>query len=275
MKKTTVSMTIAAIFVLLAGIAIAAPKELLLCLPGFPGSQAQAQPFVDKMLRHLESKLKWQPFSLKGIYIPDGNVAVEKLRKERPEIALVGPSIYASEHKALGMKVIAKIEVNGRSEEIYSVITRKDGPSALDELVGKKVEGAVIKKEKYVYNVLFDQQLKAGQLILESQKRPLRSLRNVVRNKSDAAIVDQSVVDHLSELPFANEVQSIYTTKPVPSALVVVMGDGKKQAVKLKSMLVGMCKRPDGRELCQTLTISAIKSSSNLGCRKLLTRYNR
>jgi hypothetical protein len=275
MNKTTVSLIAAAICVLLASIAIAAPKELLLCLPGFPGSQAQAQPFVDKMLRHLESKLKWQPLSLRGIYIPDGRVAVEKLRAKRPEIALVGPSIYASEHKALGMKVIAKIEVNGRSEEIYSVITRKDGPSTLGELVGKKVEGAVVHNEKYVYNVLFDQQLKPGQLTLESQKRPLKSLRNVVRNKADAAIVDQSVVDHLSELPFANEVQSIYTTKPVPSALVVVMGDGKKQALKLKSMLVGMCKRPDGKPLCQTLTISAIKASSNAGCKKLLTRYNR
>jgi hypothetical protein len=179
------------------------------------------------------------------------------------------------EQKTLGLKVIAKIEVNGRSEEIYSVVTRKDGPSTLSELVGKKVEGAVVHNEKYVYNVLLDQELKPGQLTLESQKRPLKSLRNVVRKKSAAAIVDQSVVDHLGELPFANEIQVIYATKPVPSALVVVMGDGKKQTAKLKSMLVGMCKQPDGRELCQTLTISAIKASSNAGCKKLLTRYNR
>ena len=275
MKRTTVFVSTTVTLMLLASLALAAPKELLLCLPGFPGSQAQAQPFVDKMLRHLEAKLKWRPLSLRGIYIPDGDLAVRQLRVKQPEIALVGPSIFVGEQKKLGMKVIAKIEVNGRSEEVYSVITRKDGPSTINDLMGKKVEGAVVHNEKYVYNVLFDRQLKSGQLTLESQKRPLKSLRNVVRKKSDAAIVDQSVVDHLGELPFANELQVIYVTKPVPSALVVVMGQGKKQAVKLKSMLVGMCRQPDGKQLCQTLTISAIKASSNAGTKKLLTRYNR
>ena len=53
------------------------------------------------------------------------------------------------------------------------------------------------------------------------------------------------------------------------------MGDGKKQAVKLKTLLVGMCKRPDGVELCNTLTISAIKGASSSDSKKLLARYNR
>lgn len=275
MKKRIVFLSATAIFVLFASIALATPKELLLCLPGFPGTQAQAQPFVDKMLRHLEKKLNWKPLSVRGIYIPDGSVAVDQLRTKRPEIGLVGPSVYTTLHKELGMKVIAKIEVNGRTDEVYSVITRKDGPGTLGELVGKKVEGAVLHNPKYVYNVLLDKKIPVGKLTLESQKRPLKSLRNVVRNKADAAIVDQSVVDHLHELPFAADLRVIYNSKPVPSALVVVMGAGKNQAVRLKTLLVGMCKRPDGLELCNTLTISAIKGASSSESKKLLARYNR
>jgi ABC-type phosphate/phosphonate transport system substrate-binding protein len=260
---------------LLTGAVLASEKEMLLCLPGFPGTEAQAQPYVDKMLRHLEIKLKLEEKSMSGVYIPDGGAAVSRLAGERPEIALVGPSVYVSQKAALGMKVIAKIEVNGRGQETYSIVTKEDGPESLAELPGKTMEGAVVHDAKYVYNVLLDRKLADGQLTLKSEKRPQRALRNVARGDADAAIVDQSVLQHMNELPFAADLKVIYTSKPVPAPAVVVMGEGAKNADKLKGALVGMCGRPDGAELCKTLTISSIKAASDDDYKNLLKDYNR
>ncbi len=272
-KKVILIGFVGILSVLLAGVGLADSKKMLFCLPGFPGSQVQAQPFVDKMLRHLESKLAWSPNSLHGIYLPDGEKAVSSLVETKPDVAVVGPSVYAGQQKALGMKVIAKVEVNGRGKETYAVVTGKGGPAKLAELAGKKVEGAVVHDEKYVLNVLFAGKIKPGELTFKSQKRPLKALRNVARGTADAAIVDGSVQAHMSELPFAADLKVIFTSKPVPAPAVVVMGDGLKKAGDLKKVLIGMCGQPDGRELCQTLTISSIKAASDADFKDLVKRY--
>ncbi len=260
---------------LFAGVALAGAKDMMFCLPGFPGTTTQAQPLVDKMLRHLESKLGWPESSMSGVYLPDGADAAGKLFEKRPGIALVGPSVYAGQKELLGMKVIAKVEVNGRGQETYSVVACKDGPANLSELAGKTVQGAVVQDEKYVYNVLLDKQVPAGQLKLKSQKRPLKALRDLARGKVDAAIVDESVREHMSELPFASDLQVIYTSKPVPAPAVVVMGEGIKHAKEIAKTIVGMCSKPDGKELCKTLTITSIKAASDADYKALLKTYNR
>ncbi len=145
----------------------------------------------------------------------------------------------------------------------------------MEELSGKTLSGAVVHDPKYLYNVLLDKKVTGGSLTLVSQKRPLKSLREVARGKVDAAIVDQTAVDHMGELPIAAELRIIYTSKPVPAPAAVVMGEGIASADKLKSALVGMCKTPDGSQLCKSLTITSIKAASDSDYNPLLKRYKR
>jgi ABC-type phosphate/phosphonate transport system substrate-binding protein len=249
--------------------------DLLLCLPGFPGTPAQAQPYIDKMLRHLEQKLGKPAGSITGVYLSDGVEADRAIKAQKPSVALVGPSILAANHKALGMKVIAKVEVSGRSQEVFSIVAKKGGVSSAAGLAGKKVSGVVVNDERFVVNVLLDKKVPMGSLKLIPQKRPLKSLRDVARGEADAAVVDQSVVDSMKELPEAADLVVIYTAKAVPAPAVVVMGDGVDDAAALKQALVGMCGQPDGAELCKTLTLTAINAASDKDYKDLLDRYGR
>jgi hypothetical protein len=197
------------------------------------------------------------------------------LMQSKPDIALVGPSVYAENQKALNMTIIAKMEANGKGEETYYVITKQNGPSGLKELEHKKLSGQVVHNKQYVYNVLFDKQLKNGSVELISQKRPLRSLKDVASGKMDAALVDQYVKASMKELSFAKDLKVIYQTNPVPAPVDVVMGNGKTKAKAIKKALVGLCKKPDGKELCKSLTISSIKKASGKDYKKLMYKYNR
>jgi hypothetical protein len=255
--------------------ALAAVDELLLCLPGFPGTPAQAQPYIDKMLRHLEQKLGKATGSIKGVYLSDGVAADKAIKARQPSVALVGPSILAANQKALKMKVIAKVEVAGRADETYSVIAKRGGVATIAGLAGKTVSGVVVNDERFVVNVLLDKQVAMGSVKLLSQGRPLKSLRDVARGSADAAIVDKAVVDALGQIPEAAELVVIYTAKPVPAPAVVVMGSGTDDAAALKAALVGMCAQKDGAELCKTLTLTAIKDASDKDYKDLFTRYDR
>ena len=265
-----VAAPLAAVFPALAG-----ERDMLLVLPGFPGTSAQAQPYIDKMLRHIEGELGWPAGSMEGRYLSDAADGVAALESDAPGLALVDPSVYAGEHRARGMKVIAKVEVDGRGAQTYSVIVREGGPGAVAELAGKRISGAVTHDPRYVANVILDGKVAPGDLELDVEARPLRSLRAVVRGKADAAIVDQSVVEHLPELPFAAQAEVLHTAEPVPAPAVVVMGAGAKNAGAIRGALVGLCGRPDGAELCKTLTLTAIRAATNKDYKALLARYDR
>lgn len=275
--KKTIALRLCVLLALaaIASPALAAVDELLLCLPGFPGNAAQAQPYIDKMLRHLEQKLGRPDGSITGVYLPDEVEADRALAAGKPTVALVGASILAGRHKALGMKVIAKVEVSGRAQETYSVVVKKGGIPSAAGLAGKRVSGVVVNDERFVVNVLLDGKVPMGSLKLAPQKRPLKSLRDVARGESDAAIVDQAAVDAMGELPEAAELVVIHTAKPVPGPAVVVMGGGAADAAALSGALVGMCDRPDGKELCRTLTLTAIRAATDRDYQDLFSRYGR
>lgn len=258
---------------LVAGSALAGERDMLMVLPGFPGTSAQAQPYIEKMLRHLEGRLGWPAGSMTGRYLPDGVQGAKELESAAPGLALVDPSVYAGRHAALGMKVIAKVEVGGRGEEVYSVVVRKGGPASLGDLKGKAVAGAVVHDPKYVANVIMGGALAAGDLRCVPEKRPLKALRDVARGAVDAAVVDRSVIEHLAELDFAAELEVLHASKPVPAPAVVVMGAGLPHASAIAGVLVGLCGRPDGAELCKTLTLTAIRAASDADYAPLLKRY--
>ncbi len=258
---------------LLTGPVLAGERDMLMVLPGFPGTSAQAQPYIEKMLRHLETKLGWPASSMTGRYLPDGVQGTKELKSSSPGLALVDPSVYAGQHKALGMKVIAKVEVDGRGEETYSVVVRKGGVASLADLAGKGVAGSVVHDPVFVANVVMDGALAAGDIRCVPEKRPLKALRDVARGNVDAAIVDRSVVEHMAELDFAGELAVLHTSKPVPAPAVVVMGAGIPHAAAIAGVLVGMCGRQDGAELCKTLTLTAIRAASDKDYAPLLKRY--
>ncbi|MBN2530864.1 MAG: PhnD/SsuA/transferrin family substrate-binding protein [Deltaproteobacteria bacterium] len=263
------------ILVLLCALPAAATStDLLLLLPGFPGTSAQAQPFVDKMLRFLEVQLNLQKESMRGVFITDGSQATIRLEQMKPGIALLGPSIYAQHAKEMRMTVIARVEANGRGEQKYHVIVPKDGPDNIHELSGI-VSGSVVHDEKFVCNVLLNKKVSVQKLTMQNNPRPLRALRSLSEGKVSAVIVDEETLKYMSELEFSPRLKKIYTTDPVPAPAVVVLNDGRKFAQKLKKSLVGLCQTTEGKALCQSLTISSISPANDADYKALLKKYRR
>ncbi len=272
--KRHIRLTILGTVIVTCLSAVAAATDLLLLLPGFPGTTEQAQPYVDQMLRYLETDMGETPFSMKGIFIPDGADAAERLASVKPGIALMEPSVYAMSQKTQKMQVIARVHANGRGEQTYYVVTRKDGAANLKALSGKTMSGVVVHDPKYVFNVLLDKKAPTD-IRLVSQGRPLKSLRDVHRGDADAALIDQDAKDHMSELEFASDLQIIHTSAPVPAPAVVVLNDGRAKADAIRKSLVGLCDRPEGKDLCRSLTLTAVIPASDKDYRPLLAKYNR
>ncbi|MBN2340211.1 MAG: PhnD/SsuA/transferrin family substrate-binding protein [Deltaproteobacteria bacterium] len=273
--RTTKWSRIIVVAALLVSLPVAAARtNLLLLLPGFPGTSEQAQPYVDKMLRYLEKDLGFEANSMTGVFIPDGDKAKSKLNEIKPGIALVGPSVYAQNAKAMKMKVIAKVTASGRGEARYYVVVKKDFAGSIADLAGT-ISGTVVYDKQYVVNVLLDRLVASDKIVMKPNKRPLRALRDVSQGNVDAAIIDDDVKNHMAELPMAPEIKIIYTSEPVPAPAVVVLNDGKKHAAAVKKSIANLCEKPDGKELCKSLTISSISPADDTDYKALLKRYNR
>ena len=253
---------------------LAAKTDLLMLLPGFPGTTAQAQPYVDKMLRYLEKDLKLKSGTMKGLFISDASKAQKKLEAVKPGIALMGASVYAQNSKTSNITVIAKLYANGQKEQKYYIVTGKKGAGNLADLKGKAISGQLANDGRFIQNVIFDKKGPAN-LTFKFQKRALKSLRDVAKGKVDAAIIDDVTKEHMKTLDFAKELKIIFTSKPVPVPVVVVLNSAKKDAAKIKKSLTTICNTKEGKALCKSLTISSIIPAANSDYKALLKKYNR
>jgi|LSQX01.1.fsa_nt_gb ABC-type phosphate/phosphonate transport system substrate-binding protein len=251
------------------------PQKMMMCLPGFPGTTSQAQPLVDQLLRFLEADLSLEAQSISGVYLSDDAEASEKLPVLKPGLAVVGPSVYARFSGPLKMKVIAKVEASGRGSDTYYVLVRKDGPASLSALSGQSVAVTGISDSQYVYNVMLDRKLPANSLNLSTPKRPMKALRDLHQGALQAVVIDQAIHDSLRELPFADDLHVIHTSKPVPAPAVVVMGQTPAEAQRIGTALLSLCTTTEGKALCSALSISSIRKASDADYADLLKRYRK
>ncbi|MBN2802097.1 MAG: PhnD/SsuA/transferrin family substrate-binding protein [Deltaproteobacteria bacterium] len=251
-----------------------AKTDLLMLLPGFPGTTEQAQPYVETMLRYIEKDLKLESGTMHGTFISDGTKAEAKLSEVKPGIALLGPSVYAKNSSDKTMKIVAKLFILGQEEQKYYLVTKNDGADSISDFADKTVSGVIVHDEKFVKNVIFDKGA-PDSIIYKFNKRPLKALRDVASGTIDGALIDSATKEHMDTLDFAKDLKIIYTSKPVPPPVIVVLNDSVKDAAKIKKSLTSICKTPEGKKLCNSLTISNIAPASDRDYSELVKKYNR
>jgi len=252
---------------------LAADKNMIFCLTGFPGTTAQAQQAIDNFLRHVENVLGWPANSASGAFYPDPVQGSSHLKNDSPSLAVVTPDLYLSLHKELKMKIIAKVKAAGRGEEQYSIVVSKAKIKSLAELKGKKVAGAVLYNPTFVTNILFGGEIKASDVTLVNEPRPLSGLRSVNKGEVDAAVVDRSVLAHMASLPFAADLAVIHTSTTLPLPVVVALPGGAKYIGAFKAKMSDLCGAPEGKTVCEAAQLESIEPANESDYKSLTCLY--
>ncbi|BDG08956.1 phosphate/phosphite/phosphonate ABC transporter substrate-binding protein [Anaeromyxobacter paludicola] len=218
---------LAALLLAAAPAALAAPPAkhlLVVCSPGSPGTTAEAQPTMDAFAAALSARAG---VPVAAVYDETEEAGVSRLRAKDADLALVSLPFFLKHERDLALHARLQAVQKGRPElERWTLVAKKGrvtGPAALD--------GYTIPS-----NAGFAPAFVRGPALggfgplpatarVTSSTAVLSSLRRAAAGEKVAVLLDGAQEAALPTLPFAAELEAVARSAPLPSGLVVTVGN--------------------------------------------------
>ena len=232
--------------------ASAASAQVLLCFPGGPGSTEQAQPIVDEFLGHLASLAGWD--DVKGKYINNMSECRAAMTTSQPATMVMVPlDLYLTRRKAWKMNASAALQ-NKETAGSYHIVALPG--TTLEGLRGKAVQTGLKANDAFLTKVAFDNKVDVKTAFnLERTRSARKSVKNVVKQKTSAAILNNVQFNALKSSKKYSTLVSIATGPSLPGAIVASIGAPDDA---LQSALINVCKKHT--EACEKMRITGFSA---------------
>jgi hypothetical protein len=222
---------------LLAG----AVLTLIFCAPGYPGGAGDAQPVLDAFTAAAAQAAQWPSGSLVASYEATEAGGLAKL--ENPDAALAFVTFpFFVEHVA-ALKLLPLVQADMATlgvQERWTLVAKKGAintPAAMSAYSILSIAGYA---PDFVRDyALADWVMPAGVKISQNAQ-VLSALRRVVAGEPVTVLLDGTQTNSLASLPFANEIQAIRQSAPLPTAVLAIVNSRlpKARAEALRASLL-------------------------------------
>ena len=252
---------------LIAGVARAEPT-LLVCYPNAPGTTESAQQVMGKLGAQLGGS---------AVYFNDlasANAWIEA--HGQPTCAIVSLGVYLRWREPHGLKLVARTERHGSTEERFYLLVKQDAPFTDLASFGARrptVWSGHLDNALFGQRVLFANQLVLGEggAKVVSTASPLRALRRMKGGREfeghpvDAVLLDGSAWTQLQQLKsFKGTVRALFESAPLPTPPVVSFATSNPDEVAaLRKRLLALGEAPEGAALLETLQLTAFRPAKS------------
>ncbi len=246
-----------------ASIAVGGPRDVLLCVTGFPGTTEQARPTVQGFLNALSAKLGWPAGAVTGDYYPDPDVGLREIRARRPGFAAMSLDLFLAHGRDLGAEVLARTVMRGRDRQRYHVVVAKEGGAAeVDALTGV-VLAPFRESARFLGNLVLDgKRPLAESLDLRYEANAMSALRKVARGQAAAAVVEEEIIERFTEVPVHDYLRVLAVGPWLPGPpFVALPGSTEPDRAAIRQALPVLCSG-DGAETCRSMRVDAFRSAS-------------
>jgi hypothetical protein len=239
---------------LLAG----AVATLVFCAPGYPGGAGDAQPFLDAFATAATQAAQWPAGSLAASYEATEAGGLAKLAEPDAALAFV-PFPFFVQHAA-ALKLIALVQADVATvgaRERWTLVAKKGGVTAPGAMSGYSILSIAGYAPDFVRNyALADWALTADVKISQSAL-VLSDLRRVIAGERLAVLLDGTQTSSLASLPFADGLQAIRQSAPLPTAILAVVNSRlpKARAETLRAALLDLSHSPAGADILGNLRL--------------------
>jgi len=250
-------------FLLACGIATAtasAPVTIVICAPGYPGTSKEAQPSMDILAGAVSRSAGWPAARVTAEYYESEDAGVARLKKTAPLLAIVPLPFYLAHAGDLKLTPRAQaVEKDSTASVTWSLIAKKGRVTGPSSLSGFKIVSLAAYAPDFVRNVALGNWGKLpADVTFSATGQILSALRNAANGESVAVLLDASQAASLKTLPFANELETVATSPPVPGFVVCSVGASSESAAT-SQLIAGMVKlneTPDGAQALDAVRLS-------------------
>jgi ABC-type phosphate/phosphonate transport system substrate-binding protein len=227
---------------------------VLICYAGGPVQSQDAEAATASMLRVVEEAGGWGVGVMTGVFISEVRECGMRLDEQKPPFAITTLGTFLAYREKLGLIPLAQPVIDGSSMDRYRIMVRKGTYTSLEALKGKTVGGALVDETEFLKRVVLRGAVDPESFFtLKRSQRVLHCLRSVAKGELDAVIINSQQYRALGSLPFAGELEAVFTSEDIP--LVGIVANGKLTTADERSRftraLSQVCSQQEGKKLCE------------------------
>lgn len=236
----------------------AAASLLVFCAPGYPGAQGDAQPLVDDFATATTQAAGLPAGSLTAVYDADEKSDLARLARSDAVLAFVPWPFYVQHGAELHLTPLLQADVQPMgTTQRWTLVARSGHAPAPAGLAGMTLISTAAYAPAFVRAAVSPAAPLPADTTLSASGQVLSGLRRAANGEPVALLLDQEQTQALSGLPFAAQLQTLTTSKPVPVALIAIVGNRlpAPKAKAIKEALLKLASSPDGAAMLGRLRL--------------------
>jgi hypothetical protein len=225
---------------------------MVVCAPGYPGSTDEAQAAMDGLAVAVASAAGWSRNELSAVYFETEAGGVERLAQPDAAVALVTLPFFLEHRRELELDPRAYAVPAGRSAvEAWSLVAGAGKIEAPADLDGWQLVSLAGHSPRFVRGpALGGWGELPGTLSITFSGAVLSALRKAARGETVALLLDAHQADALERLPFADQLEVVHRSEPLPVSVLCTVGDRlpPDRVDELMAAVVSLDHRPDAAQ---------------------------
>mgnify|MGYP006285262557 CR=1 FL=1 len=254
----------------------AAPVAVVVCYPGGPINEADANAAMTAMLRVIERVGDWPQNQFASTFTVEPDQCRTLLTSQNPPFAITSLGLYLDQRKAQHLEPIVQPRMKGQASEQYRILVQKGKFASLDALKGKTLGGTVFGEPDFLSRVVFAGKIDpANYFEVKPGKQALRALRSLDRGEIDAVLVNGQQYSALSSLPLQSTLEPVFTSDPIPLMGLVANTSitTPEDRQRFEKALTATCSDPEGKKLCDLFGIDGFVSANKSAIEASVKRW--
>jgi uncharacterized protein (DUF697 family) len=252
---------------------------LVVCAPGYPGSTQEAQPTMDAFAAAVAAATGWPSGELAAAYFETEAGGVERLQRGDAALALV-PLTFFLKH-AGALKLVPRlqaVQIGGEAAERWSLVAGKGKVSGSASLAGWEVVSLAGYVPAFVRGLaLAEWGALPSDVKIVFSGAVLSGLRRAAAGENVALLLDRAQAAALPTLPFADRLEVVTHSAPLPVSVLCVVGNRLPEA-RSKAVTVALLKlggAPAGAEALAGMRITRFVPADQATIARAQAAFNR
>ena len=243
--------------------------HFLIVMDNGVGSAAQAQPYVDKLMEGAKAANGWA--AVEGKYATRRKAAKEYIKEKSPQYGIFSLSAFLGMRKDNGLEVLGVAEVDSAGGRKFYLVSKT--ASDLGGCKSQKLASNHFGNKKFIERVVSGGAFTLKDFELVKTKRPVQTLKAVVKDEAVCALVDNAQLAELTKVEGGAAVKTVWSSADLPPmAVVAFSGTPAPERAKFKASLGSLCSG-EGKSACDKVGIKAIRAADESAFAAVVQNY--
>jgi hypothetical protein len=238
----------------------ATPTPIVVCYPGGPVKDQEANNAMGSMLRVVERVGQWSKGNFDSIFTTKAEECKKLIHEKKPAFSIMSLGLFLELKDQEHLLPIIQPRIKGKTTEIYRIMIQKGRYRTLQDLKDKSLSGTPLEEPLFISRIVFKGALDPAAFFkMKPTRQALSALRSLDKGELDAVLVNELQYSALNSLPFARQLEVIFSSDSIP--LMGVAANEKltssEDRIRFVNALSKMCSDEEGKKLCDMFGVDS------------------